>query len=198
MKKPLRHCDITIGKRYEVVRTPKNWVMRYPYDNLNKSGVCKWVNVNYGICLSLDNSPERIVPPECLEEVPEVKPVIKDLNKSNVVIGNVYLVYKQPHFYDTAGYKCPVLGKFGKLKQVYGNGTLIVFGKDETQHFVPFDCLQEVIPQPKNDVAVEISDNLLIERMMDNPEGVLKIVKGLWKMTKDPSLRAIVEREVAI
>ena len=38
-----------------------------------------------------------------------------------------------------------------------------------------------------------IEDAILTTIMLDNPEGVLKILRGLWRMTKRPVIRNLME-----
>jgi hypothetical protein len=51
---------------------------------------------------------------------------------------------------------------------------------------VPFDCIEEA-------QLTGIEDALLITAMLQNPRGALKILKGLWRLTKETSIRNLME-----
>ena len=52
---------------------------------------------------------------------------------------------------------------------------------------VPFDCVEVVDESP-------IQDEELVAVMLDNPYGVYKLMRGLWRMTKNPTIRNFMER----
>lgn len=195
VKKPLRHTDIVVGKTYKVVAKPSHWGPRERYPNLGKVGVARWVNAGHGVGLLIDNCIDRIVPPECLiewlTETKKEKEKTMGLTAAEVKVGSLYKVIQIPKFWEkVAAGNYPVLDKVGKLVDIKGEGGLLLFGITEEQHFVPFSCLEKYCSNP----TPEVPDDLLIDRMLENPEGVLKIVKGLAKMNKDMRLRAFVER----
>lgn len=199
MRKSLRHTDIRVGKTYKVVAKPSYWGAREQYPNLGKIGVVRWVSAGHGVSLLFDKCVDRIIPPECLIEWPTEKTKEKEkpveLTADKAKIGSLYKVIQVPKFWEkiTAG-NYPVLDKVGKLVDIKGDGGLLLFGMTEEQHFIPFSCLENYCANPTS----EVPDNLLIDRMLENPEGVLKIVKGLAKMNKDTRLRAFVERGTLI
>lgn len=198
MKRRLTHCDIKQDRWYKVVKAPDHWYSgRYKYGVLGKVGRCQWVQSVHGVSLIFNNCLERLVPPDCLE--PAVNPdkkiekIVGDLNENTVKIGNVYLVHKEPLFYKNTEYSCPVIGKFGKLVALRGSCCLLLFGKDREQHLVPFGCLTECGREPSKRDEVK-PDSVLIMKIIDNPEGTLKIIKGLAKMTKNCLLKNFLER----
>lgn len=201
--KRLTHCDIKQDRWYKVVRVPSYLEsIHHNYDVIGKIGKCRWVQPVHGANMLFDGCKERLVPPECLApaEDPTVK---KDMNipltEKDIIIGHVYFVWKEPHFYERAGYKCPVLGKFGKLISRRGDSCILLFGRDEIQHLVPIDCLQDMVkPAEPAKKKEEIPDGLLVKRMIQNPAGVLKLIKGLAKMNKDCALLAFLERGTII
>lgn len=180
-----------------MVRAPDYWEERYQYGVLNKTGRCQWVQPINGVSMIFDNCLERLVPPYCLEPVAnpnrKIKNAVEELNENTVEVGKFYLVNKEPFFYKDSGYSCPVLGKFGELVAVRGKCCLLLFGKEKHQHLLPFECLTLCEKKPEKKV-VEIPDGVLIMKMIDNPEGVLKIIRGLAKMNKDYTLRTLLEK----
>lgn len=50
---------------------------------------------------------------------------------------------------------------------------------------VPFDCIEEV--------GAQMEDAELVAVMLDNPYGVYKLLRGLWRMTKNPTIRNFME-----
>jgi hypothetical protein len=84
----------------------------------------------------------------------------------------------------------PALGVVGECKWTSSMyGACMDFGGEEV--IIPFDCLEE--HSSKTD---GIEDAILVSVVLDNPQGVLKILKGLWRMTKQPVIRNLMERGV--
>lgn len=195
--KRLTHCDIKQDLWYKVVRIPDKWdAHERAYGVLNKVGKCRWVQPVYGVGMIFDGCLERIVPPECLapaEDPTAEKNVNTPLTEKDAKIGHIYFVWKEPSYYERAGYKCPVVGKFGELVSIRNGNCILLFGSEKTQHLVPLDCLQDMV-KPAEKKKEEIPDGVLIKNMIKNPAGVLKIIKGLAKMNKDCALLAFLER----
>ncbi len=80
----------------------------------------------------------------------------------------------------------PAIGLVGDCKwtsSIYGAN--IKF--DDISVTIPFDCLEEA-----NEEGID--DAILVTLMLQSPEGVLKILRGLWRMTKNPMIRNLMER----
>lgn len=188
MSKVLTHKDIIIGHKYKVVRNPIYLPSQFQYGEFNKIGVAISSNENHGVSLKF-NDHDRIVPVNCLEEVAEEKINVsdKEITFSNITIGKYYLVYKTPSFFKDVAYNCPAVGKIGRVIHAQPNGAVLIFGKQDHQHFISYDCLQEYNP------IQEMEEKDLIQKIKENPQGALKIIKGLAKMTKDFSAREFIE-----
>jgi len=80
----------------------------------------------------------------------------------------------------------PAIGLYGVCKWTSSkNGACLEI--DGKQDVIPFDCIEEAHLR-------NIEDALLITAMIDNPKSVLKLLKGLWRMTKEKSIRDLMER----
>lgn len=55
-----------------------------------------------------------------------------------------------------------------------------------TKFVVPFNCLEEV--------SDTIEDAELVAVMLDNPYGIYKLLRGMWRMTKNTTIRNFMER----
>jgi len=80
----------------------------------------------------------------------------------------------------------PAIGLYGVCKWTSSRhgACLEIDGKN---YVIPFDCIEE--SHLRN-----IEDALLVTAMIDNPKAVLKLLKGLWRMTKEKSIRDLMER----
>lgn len=87
---------------------------------------------------------------------------------------------------DTDGW--PALNTVGECKWASSVcGACINFGGEDV--LVPVECLSEYVEKPEG-----IEDGILVTIMSQNPEGVLKLLRGLWRMTKHESIRNLMER----
>ena len=96
---------------------------------------------------------------------------------------------------DTDGW--PALSTIGECRWVSSiNGVCMNFGGEDL--VMPFDCLDEPYGSTKpinpNPQADKIEDAILVTIMLENPEGVLKLLRGLWRMTKHITIRDLMER----
>jgi len=57
------------------------------------------------------------------------------------------------------------------------------------EYIIPYDLIEET-----KDEGIE--DAILVTIMLDNPEGVLKLLRGLWRMTKHITIRDFMERSI--
>ena len=79
----------------------------------------------------------------------------------------------------------PAVGLYGVCKWTSSkNGACLEIGGKEL--VIPFDCIEEAHLR-------NIDDALLITSMIDNPKAVLKLLKGLWRITKERSIRDLME-----
>ena len=122
-----------------------------------------------------------------------------------------YLKFKGGHQYrlikvpghnskiDTDGW--PALGAIGECSWVSTiNGVCMTFGSNEV--IIPFDCLEEPtglkkdLEDVKTVINQKIDDSILITVMLDNPVGVYKLLRGLWRVTKHITIRDLMERGI--
>lgn len=181
---------VTLMKRYKVVKKPGHWPSHCEFGWMNKIGTAQWfypdedkaaVNLYFG------NNIERTLPCDCLERVDEPESNMP-LNIGNVKIGESYKVVGIPSFWKDATH--PELGNIGKVKAVRAGGCLLYFNNEQTnQRFITYDCLESA----KQDQPT-LNDDILVVRILDNPWGALRIVKGLAKMSRDIKLRAFIEK----
>lgn len=112
------------------------------------------------------------------------------INYLNFKAGKKYKLVKVPDhtIVDLDGW--PALKAVGECKFTSSiNGVGMDFGGETI--IVPPECLEEAVEN-----ADPIPDNILVTLMLDNPHGVLKILRGLWRMTKHPTIRDLMERSV--
>jgi len=191
MKRTLRSFDIKKGGKYKVIATPSHWSPRSDYWPLGRVGTVQWINPINGVALLIEGKQERIVKPECLEEVVDESNTENKvtMNSDDIKVGESYKVIKIPFFWENHHGVYPVLNKIGKIKKAANTGCLMYFNNNESdQHFLPFECIE-----PARQV-VEIEDDYLVKQIVRNPTGALKLIRGLAKMNKDICCRAIVER----
>lgn len=96
--------------------------------------------------------------------------------------GKKYKVVKLPEGKNQDSFN--FLGMVGKClwtSSVYG--ACLQFNAIE--EVIPFDCIEE---------DLEITDPFLVTLIYDNPEQTLKILRGLWRMTKKSTIRNLMER----
>jgi hypothetical protein len=201
------------GKWYLVAREPDYWKERHGvYPIFGRVGYCKWVRHDYaGAYLSfVDGEDERMVLFYCLEEASEEDIVhakvlreerkkmttkSTNLNKDNLKLTSRYRITQVPHFWTKSGAEVDTyesLGKVGRIKNVYEHGVILnLDSKPEdfkNNHFIPYDCLELVMERPP-----VLEGDLLLQKMRQNPEGMLHLLRGLGKMTKNPILRLFTE-----
>jgi hypothetical protein len=98
-------------------------------------------------------------------------------------LGHSYRIIAIPAIRDNT---FPAVGLYGICKWVTSkNGACLEI--DGKNHIIPFDCVEEMI-------LPGIEDALLITAILQNPKGTLKILRGLWRMTKENTIRDFMER----
>lgn len=115
------------------------------------------------------------------------------INYLNFKSGKKYKLIKVPDHttVDLDGW--PVLGAVGECKFTSSiNGVAMDFGGETI--IMPPECLEEYSEKSEN--VDPIPDNILVTLMLENPQGVLKILRGLWRMTKHPTIKDLMERSV--
>jgi hypothetical protein len=155
-----------------------------------------FVDANKGLLTFYGNSP--------LQENKEDEMNNRTTEVAGVKMGSLYRIVKIPDFWkegaDNGEY--PDLGAVGRLISIhrsrdgYNAGTLKLSGG--TQRYVPFACMEEVkilIPPPP---VMDLADDKLLDAILVNPGGALKLMKGLARMNKDPRAVAFVQRGMLI
>jgi hypothetical protein len=157
---------------------------------VGKIGKVKWVNYR-AACLKFSDGSGYNVNYGAIERYepivldnPTVVP--KKLSSSNIVLERKYKVAKLPP--NWSGY-AHLLGKMGKVRWAsdLSKGAMMVFDLPDSPTFsklVPFDCLED-LPRP--------SEEELLDLIKGNPEKILRIIKGLNKITKLKPVRDFVE-----
>jgi hypothetical protein len=99
-----------------------------------------------------------------------------------IKLGHPYRIIAMPAVRDRT---FPEIGLYGTCKWVSAKSgaCLEIDGKPRV---IPFDCIEEMTPG--------IEDAILISSMLQNPQGTLKILRGLWRMTKTKTIRDLMER----
>lgn len=97
--------------------------------------------------------------------------------------GKTYRVIGRPE--DKTPEQWPVMGMEGVCQWTssYDKACLKIAGDEVV---MPINCIEEVIES--------MDDALLITAMLSNPEGTIKLLRGLWRMTKHDSIRNLMER----
>lgn len=193
----LKWNEFIAGEKYRVFKKPEHLIgICYPY--IGRIGECVWSDRSCGVKMRFENSVERIVPINCLEEIQkEVK-----LNASNVKIGNLYRIKEAPSFWAESPELYAELGRIGILIKVTPTGDkgIIKISNNQgsnNQRLVPLSHLEEVSVIIPPIPVVDLSDEILISKILENPKGFLKIIKGLVKMNKEPRLKLFLERGAA-
>ena len=200
MDQALTFDKIFVGRQYKVVKMPPHWVQRYPSEYMGRIGECEWKNSHTGVCLKFDASLDlrRQFPPECLEEVKDMDKVLLtgdakkiELMPETVKIGSLYKIISVPSWYSKTNLPYRALGKIGTCINIHPFGLMLSITELKAQCYIPFQNIEEVkitiIPK-------EITDKELISKMVSNPLGALKIVRGLSKMNKNLHLRSFLEQ----
>ena len=98
-------------------------------------------------------------------------------------LGHEYRIIAMPSVRDRT---FPAIGLYGicEWTSAKNGACLEIDGKSQ---IIPFDCIEEM-------TLPGIEDAILITAMLQNPKGTLKILRGLWRMTKDRGIRDLMER----
>ena len=99
-----------------------------------------------------------------------------------VKLGKSYRITKQPNP-KPEGF--PPTGAVGTCKWTssHDGACLQIANVD---FLIPLSCIEECVSV--------VEDDKLITMMVDNPKATLKLLKGLWRMTKQKSIRDLMER----
>lgn len=186
-------CEVTedtvqIGDIYRITKRPDKFGP--DADKLiGLIGKTKWVTYR-GVCLKFPDGSGYIIPFDCLEKYQPQKPpnpviVPQALNADNIVIHRKYKVLSLPQ--DFAG-NTDILGKLGKVLFASGvsKSAMLKFD-DGYQKQVPFICLQE-LARP--------SETELVDLIKQHPERILRIIKGLSKVTRLKPVIDFVQRGI--
>lgn len=175
-KNGINEDNVEFGDLFIVVSKPENLP-----DNgdqlVGKIGKAQWSNY-HGVCLKFEDGGGYVIYFENLERynpnrtIDNPVKVPTKLTANNIVFGRQYkFVCGRPGAHNDEN----LIGKMATIKWVSDlSGARIVFATGE-ELTVPFSCLQD-LPRP--------TDIELIELIRKNPHRILRIVKGLEKITK--------------
>lgn len=179
--------NVQHGEMFRIIRRPSNF--GEDAENLvGKIGKAKWANYR-GVCLMLEDSSGYVIAYDCLErfiELPKDRPnpvkVPEKFNASNVVIGRKYKFIKIPSGW---GGDRDLLNEMGLVVWAsdVSKGVRMVF-KKKKEYTIPFDCIAD-LPRP--------DDAELIYMIRIHPDRILRIIKGLNKITKLAPVRRFIE-----
>jgi len=168
--------SVQIGDIFRVIKS----VNKYGVDAkklVGKIGKAIWANYR-GVCMKFSDKSGYVIPFDCLEKYyPQQPPnpvnVPKSLNANNIVIHRKYKVYILPQDFDG---DMKILGQLGKVMWAsdVSRGVMLHFD-DGYEKLVPFSCIQD-LPRP--------SEEELVALIKQHPEKVLRIIKGLSRITK--------------
>lgn len=82
--------------------------------------------------------------------------------------------------------KYPPIGSIGEVCWTSSFSGACLNIQDE-KYVIPFDCIEDVELKP-------MGDDVLISIMLENPYGVYKLLRGLWRLTKKQAIRDFMER----
>lgn len=179
LNKPLTEItedNVQIGDVYRVIKKVEKFGTDAE-DLVGKIGKAKWANYR-GVCIKFPNSSGYVIPFDCLEiyhpqEPPNPVKVPKSLNANNIVIHRKYKVatLNQDYTGDAA-----ILGKLGEVLWASdtSKGAMLKFDSGY-EKWVPFSCLED-LPRPTEAELVDI--------IKKHPERILRIIKGLSRVTK--------------
>jgi len=102
----------------------------------------------------------------------------------NVTAGKRYRLIKNPPAPCPEG--TPSLSIIGDCKWTSSTCGACMNFDEKKDVMIPFDCLELAKEE-------SIEDAILVAIMLDDPRGVLKILRGLWRMTKRPIIRNLME-----
>jgi hypothetical protein len=168
--------NVQIGDTYRVIKKVDKFGTDAE-DLIGKVGKAKWANYR-GVCIKFPNTSGYVIPFNCLEkyyvqEPPNPVKVPQTLNANNVVIHRKYKIARlnQDYTGDPS-----ILGKLGTMiwASDISKGAMIKFDTGY-EKFVPFSCLED-LPRPSEDELVAL--------IKQHPERILRIIKGLSKITK--------------
>src|ERR1035437_7014856 len=167
--------SVQIGSIYRVIKK----VEKYGIDAeklVGKVGKSKWANYR-GVCMKFTDTSSYVIPFDCLEkyhaqEPPNPVKIPKTLDANNIVIHRKYKVIILNDYVGDP----KILGKLGKViwASAASKGALLRFD-DGYERLVPFPCLED-LPRP--------TENELVILIMQHPERILRMIKGLNKVTK--------------
>ena len=168
--------NVQIGEDYRVIKKVEKFGTDAD-DLIGRVGKAKWVNYR-GICITFPNRSGYVIPFECLEKVHPQQPpnpvnVPQVINANTVVIHRKYKVAKLSEDYTGDP---SILNKMGKVifASDISRGAMLLFDNGY-QKFVPFSCLED-LPRPSEDELVAL--------IKQHPERILRMIKGLSKVTK--------------
>ena len=130
-----------------------------------------------------------------IEQARQREKEYEDLTPKSIKLDNLYRIARVPHWWteNSASMPYPSLGAIGRCTKINPKSVLLKMGNGQ-QRYVPFSSLEQVniiVPPPP---VMDLADDKLIDIILANPRGCLKILKGLAKMNKDPRAVTFVQR----
>lgn len=179
---------VKLGALYKVVSVPSWYIRMMPYRPLYKVGKC--INIYpFGLMLSIPEiKAQCYVPFNHIEEVKEE--AAPKLTIREVKLNALYKIISIPSWYSETNFRF-ILNEIGKCMSILPFGLMLLIPKFKEQWYVPFQNVEEV---KVTIVPEEITDKELISKMISNPLGALKIVRGLAKMNRNLHLRSFLEQ----
>ena len=182
---------VVYGEYFRVIKKPE----KFGHDAeklVGKVGKAKWANY-HGICLKFDDTSGYVIEFDAVERytpVVSVNPVKETtLNASTCVIHRKYKLIKYPDSWK--GEDKDLVGQTGKVlwASCTAGGAQMSFQTEKSmvKRVVPFDCLEE-LPRP--------TEAELIELIKQKPERILRIIKGLNKITCLRPVKDFVEKGI--
>lgn len=107
---------------------------------------------------------------------------LDNMSYYKIKIGKIYQVTAEPKPKPS---RFPEVGSTGICKWVSSQDGACIHINGEN-YLLPFNCIEER--------TGNVEDAYLITLMVDNPKATLKLLRGLWRMTKHETVRNLMER----
>ena len=182
---------IVTGEYFRVIKKPEKFG-REAEKLVGKVGRAKWANY-HGVCLKFSDDSGYVIEFDALERytpVVSVNPVKETkLSASTCIIHRKYKLTKYPDSWK--GEDKDLVGQIGKVlwASCTAGGAMVLFQAEKSiaKKVVPFECLEE-LPRP--------SEAELIDLIKQKPEKILRIIKGLSKITRLRPVKDFVEKGI--
>lgn len=182
---------IVTGEYFRVIKKPEKFG-KEAEKLVGKVGRAKWANY-HGVCLKFSDASGYVIEFDAIERytpVVSVNPVKEiKLSASTCIIHRKYKLIKYPDSWK--GEDKDLVGQIGKVlwASCTAGGAMVLFQAEKSvaKKVVPFECLEE-LPRP--------SEAELIDLIKQKPEKILRIIKGLSKITRLRPVKDFVEKGI--